>query len=69
VTAYLEKAGYGSRAAAPVVKCMFMALADAVDIEDVELSNPLDVDSTRAAPDRRLESTRCLGGSQYGGRD
>ncbi|MGA1162085.1 MAG: penicillin-binding transpeptidase domain-containing protein [Ilumatobacteraceae bacterium] len=69
VTAYLEKAGYGSRAAAPVVKCMFMALADAVDIEDVELSSPLDVDSTRAAPDRRLESTRCLGGSQYGGRD
>ncbi|MFZ8900727.1 MAG: penicillin-binding transpeptidase domain-containing protein [Ilumatobacteraceae bacterium] len=69
VTAYLEKAGYGSRAAAPVVKCMFMALADAVDIDDVELSNPLDVDSTRAAPDRRLESTRCLGGSQYGGRD
>ncbi|MGA1299179.1 MAG: penicillin-binding transpeptidase domain-containing protein, partial [Ilumatobacteraceae bacterium] len=69
VTAYLEKAGYGSRAAAPVVKCMFMALADAVDIDDVEVSNPLDVDSTRAAPDRRVESTRCLGGSQYGGRD
>ena len=69
VTAYLEKSGYGSRAAAPVVKCMFMALAEAVDTSDVELSNPLDVESTRAAPDRKLESNRCLGGSQYGGRD
>ena len=27
VTAYLEKAGYGSQAAAPVVKCVFLALA------------------------------------------
>ncbi len=69
VTAYLEKAGYGSRAAAPVVKCMFMALAEAVDTSDVQLSNPLDVESTRSAPDRKLESNRCLGGSQYGGRD
>lgn len=69
VTAYLEKAGYGSRAAAPVVKCMFMALAEAVNTSDVQLSNPLDVESTRSAPDRKLESNRCLGGSQYGGRD
>ena len=27
VTAYLEKSGYGSQAAAPVVKCMFLALS------------------------------------------
>lgn len=69
VTAYLEKSGYGSRAAAPVVKCMFMALGGMVDTSEVQLSNPLDVDSTRAAPDRKLESNRCLGGAQYGGRD
>lgn len=69
VTAYLEKAGYGSRAAAPVVKCMFMALGDMVETSEVQLSNPLDVDATRAAPDRKLESNRCLGGAQYGGRD
>ncbi|MEN9804385.1 MAG: penicillin-binding protein 2 [Actinomycetota bacterium] len=69
VTAYLEKSGYGSRAAAPVTKCMFLALAGAVEPAPVVLSNPLDVDSTRAAPDRSLPSNRCLGGAQYGGRD
>ena len=69
VTAYLEKSGYGSRAAAPVTKCMFMALAGAVEPSPVLLSNPLDVNATRAAPDRTLPSNRCLGGSQYGGRD
>ena len=28
VVAYLEKAGYGAKAAGPVVKCMFLALSD-----------------------------------------
>lgn len=69
VTAYLEKSGYGSKAAAPVTKCMFMLLAGAVEPSPVTPSNPLDVDSTRAAPDRSLPSNRCLGGAQYGGRD
>jgi penicillin-binding protein 2 len=69
VTAYLEKSGFGSRAAAPVTKCMFLVLAGAVEPSPVVLSNPLDVNSTRAAPDRSLPSTRCLGGAQYGGRD
>jgi len=49
VSAYLEKAGYGSQAAAPVVKCLFMALSDPTMMEPVLLSEPLDVDQTVAA--------------------
>ena len=30
ITAYLEKAGYGSQAAAPVVKCAFMMLSGSI---------------------------------------
>ncbi len=56
VTAYLEKAGYGSQAAAPVVKCTFMALADLVAMEPVELSEPLDLSATVAAPSMELDA-------------
>ena len=69
VSAYLEKAGYGAKAAAPVVKCMFMAAAGAATMDPVAPSNPLNTDSLVAAPERRLPSTRCLGGAAYGGRD
>jgi penicillin-binding protein 2 len=69
VSAYLEKAGYGAKAAAPVVKCMFMALDGAALMDPVVPSNPLNTDSLVAAPERRLPSTRCLGGAAYGGRD
>lgn len=69
VTAYLEKSGFGSKAAAPVVKCMFMAAAGAATMAPVVPSNPLDLNSTVAAPQRVLPSTRCLGGAAYGGRD
>ncbi|MEY3493461.1 MAG: penicillin-binding protein 2 [Actinomycetota bacterium] len=68
-SAYLEKSGYGSRAAAPVVKCVFMALAGAVKTPAVAPSNPLDVTSSFAAPDRKLPDNRCLGGGTTGGRD
>lgn len=50
VTAYLEKAGYGSQAAAPVVKCIFLALSDIAPMDPVVLSEPLDLDATVAAP-------------------
>lgn len=50
VTSYLEKAGYGSQASAPVVKCMFLALSDPSRMDDVELSEPLHLDATVAAP-------------------
>ena len=69
VTAYLEKAGYGSKAAAPVVKCMFMATIGAATKAEVLPSNPLDITATVAAPERSLPSNRCLGGATYGGRD
>ena len=49
VTAYLEKAGYGSQAAAPVVKCVFMALSDPTRMDPVELAEPLDLDANIAA--------------------
>ena len=69
VSAYLEKSGYGSKAAAPVVKCMFMATIGAATVADVLPSNPLDITATVAAPERSLPSNRCLGGAAYGGRD
>ena len=69
ITAYLEKSGYGSKAAAPVVKCMFMAVAGAATVAEVLPSNPLDVSATVAAPERSLPSNKCLGGAAYGGRD
>ena len=69
VSAYLEKSGFGSKAAAPVVKCMFMAATEAATMSPVVPSNPLDLNATTAAPQRVLPSTRCLGGAAYGGRD
>ena len=69
VSAYLEKSGYGSKGAAPVVKCMFMALGGMVETPEVLLSNPLNLDSVTAAPERSLDDTACLGGAAYGGRD
>lgn len=65
VAAYLEKAGYGSRAAAPVVKCMFLALAERAPMHPVLLSDPLDVTQPTAALERQLPSTSCMAG-QYG---
>ncbi|MFM8387981.1 MAG: penicillin-binding transpeptidase domain-containing protein [Actinomycetota bacterium] len=63
--AYLEKSGYGSQGAAPVVKCVFSALAGVVDPQEVIPSNPLDINSTAVARSQRLVSPLCLSG--YGG--
>ncbi|MGD9999775.1 MAG: peptidoglycan D,D-transpeptidase FtsI family protein [Ilumatobacteraceae bacterium] len=64
VVAYLEKAGYGSKAAAPVVKCMFTALAGKTPggLDPVLPSDPLDVNSPYPAPPKELRDTSCLGG-------
>ncbi len=62
VTAYLEKAGYGSQGAAPVVKCIFLQLSDEVLADPVELSEPLDTSSTAPAPQRGLADTSCFNG-------
>jgi len=62
VSAYLEKAGYGSQAAAPVVKCTFLVLSGLREPDPVELSDPLDLDATVAAPPMEL-SDKAYGGS------
>ncbi|MDO8389806.1 MAG: penicillin-binding transpeptidase domain-containing protein [Actinomycetota bacterium] len=63
VVAYLEKSGYGSKAAAPVVKCVFLALTGNVTLDPVVIADPLDTDSLQAAPTRSLSNTFCLNGS------
>jgi penicillin-binding protein 2 len=42
VVSYLEKAGFGSTGAAPVVKCMFLALSGVTPLDPVAVSEPLD---------------------------
>jgi penicillin-binding protein 2 len=59
VTAYLEKSGYGSQAAAPVVKCTFLALSGITPLDPVVQSDPLDLNSRRAAPSMELADTSC----------
>ncbi len=62
VTAYLEKAGYGSQAAGPVVKCMFMQLSGDAYTDPVVLSDQLDTSSNLPAQPRQLTDTRCFNG-------
>jgi penicillin-binding protein 2 len=62
VTAYLEKSGYGSQAAAPAVKCTFLALSGLRATDPVELSDPLDINATVAAPPQKLADTTCWNG-------
>ena len=60
VSAYLEKSGYGSKAAAPVVKCLFEALAHQDLLDPVLQSDPLDVSSLLPAPARAMVDPSCL---------
>jgi penicillin-binding protein 2 len=62
VTAYLEKSGYGSQAAAPVVKCVFMQMSGLTQADPVRLSDALDTNVLVAAPGRQLADTRCFDG-------
>ncbi|MEL6891608.1 MAG: penicillin-binding transpeptidase domain-containing protein [Actinomycetota bacterium] len=62
VTAYLEKAGYGSQAAGPVVKCMFMQLSGAVEADPVVLSDPLNTEAISPAGPKTLSDTSCFAG-------
>ena len=69
ITAYLEKSGYGSQAAAPVVKCAFMMLSGSIRSAPVRVSEPLDESSTVAAEPQRLDDVRCFnrrGGATVG---
>jgi penicillin-binding protein 2 len=67
IFAYLEKSGYGSKAAAPVVKCLFLALSQPTRMAPVLTNDPLDLNSTVAAPAKELADPSCLN-SAGGGR-
>lgn len=60
--AYLEKSGYGSRAAAPVVKCVFTALAGKVRVDPAVPADPLDTASYAVAAPQMLPNPLCLVG-------
>ena len=71
VIAYLEKAGYGSQAAAPVVKCMFLAdVGPRRSSDPVVLSDPLDPNckTCRRRP-MQLTDPTCFNGRFDGGDD
>ena len=54
IASYLEKAGYGANGSAPLVKCMMLAMNGLIQLDPVRLSDPLDLNSTQAAPERSL---------------
>ena len=60
--AYLEKSGYGSRAAAPVVKCIFTALAGKTTVAKAVPADPLDIASYAVASPQLLPNPLCLVG-------
>lgn len=62
VVAYLEKAGYGSQAAAPLTKCTYLMLSGAIIPDPIEPSAPLDLSQTVAAPSQsKLDLTQPTG--------
>ncbi|MDP9464379.1 MAG: penicillin-binding transpeptidase domain-containing protein, partial [Actinomycetota bacterium] len=60
VVAYLEKSGFGSKAAAPVVKCIFTALAGRTFMDPVLPSDPLDLNALEPAPPTQLFDASCM---------
>ena len=66
VVAYLEKSGYGAKAAGPVSKCMFTALVDPTVMAPVLVSDTLDLTSTLPAPPNPLVNATCLTGISDG---
>jgi penicillin-binding protein 2 len=67
--AYLEKSGYGSRAAAPVVKCVFTALAGKTKVDVAVPADPLDITSYEVASKQSLPNPLCLIGAGSSVRD
>lgn len=62
IVSYLEKSGYGSRAAAPVVKCVFTALAGKTTVTKAVPADPLDTASFAVASPQLLPNPLCLVG-------
>ena len=67
--AYLEKSGYGAVAAAPVVKCIFLALSRQWRVDDLVPADPLDTASNIAAESTRLRNPLCLVSTALDARD
>ena len=68
VAAYLEKAGYGSQGAAPVVKCMYLALSGLRATEPVSCRDPLDLETRRRrAQPMPIADLTCSGRNCYPG--
>jgi len=67
--AYLEKAGYGSQAAAPVVKCLYIALAGKYRFDPLNVADPLNTASSIAAQPMYLRNPSCLVGGRSESRD
>lgn len=60
IVTYLEKSGFGSLGAAPVVKCLFLGLSEVFPWDPVAVSEPLDLTSNQtAAPLPRVDET-CM---------
>jgi penicillin-binding protein 2 len=66
VVSYLEKAGYGSVGAAPVVKCMYLAFSGLIPLEAPPIADPLDPDDTVAAHDLPLVDQECMRSTNAG---
>jgi penicillin-binding protein 2 len=60
VAAVLEKAGYGSEAAAPVTKCMFEALSGQTPLPDLSEPDPLDRSKIKPVEIAAPPDTSCL---------
>jgi penicillin-binding protein 2 len=69
VVAYLEKSGFGAKAAAPVVKCIFTALGNRSLMSAVLPSDPLDLTSLVPAPPTQLADSSCMPAAVDGARD
>ena len=67
--AYLEKSGFGSQAAAPVVKCIFTVLAGQYRLDAVTPADPLNSNRAIAAPPIGLRNPLCLAGLRSDNRD
>lgn len=67
--AYLEKSGYGATAAAPVVKCIFLALSNKWRVDALVPADPLDTASNQAAASVRLRNPMCLVSTSLDARD
>ena len=63
---YLEKAGFGSTGAAPVVKCTYLAMSGLIPLDPVTISEPLDLTSDEVARPLPGVDNSCMASSDTG---